>query len=244
MKTLIILTILASFIACSKEDAKHSLMLKYSKDSETSIFNYKIDVINVSKDDTTFIHLDTLLYEKVEQVYSNGDYKIVYGSDDVSDSSGVIIKTTPFGEILYSRNNTSIKNQLDESRNIEKLLLKFYPMLPYKKVLEGETWNRSQVMHTEEQEFWGDLNLNKRFKLLKVSDGIAEIDMTIRSASILSKKMDENIKMDVDIVVKGKTFFNIAQGNIEKMEIKSTIIKTTKEEKIFSQRDMKWNRKQ
>jgi len=243
MKYLIILSILTLFVTCSKQDAKYSLMLKYNKNNKTTIYDYKIDIIDVTKDDTSFIHLDTLLYQKIGQVYSNGDYKLLFGDKTVSDSNSLIIKITPFGEILYSRNTTKLKNQLDETKNIEKLLLKFYPMLPYKKVGLGETWNRSQIIHTEDKEFWGDMHFNKLFKLISVTNNIAEIKMAIRSSSILSKKMDKNIKMNVDMVVDGKTFINIVKGSVEKMQIKSTVIKTTKEGKSFSQRDMKWSKK-
>ncbi len=243
MKALIILLIITTFIGCSKEDAKHSLILKYKNTGDITVYNYKIHIIDVSKEDTTIVHLDTLLYQKVEQVYSNGDYKLLFGGENVSDSTGIVIKTNPFGEILYSRNNSGTKFEINESRNIEKMLLKFYPMLPYKKVKIGETWNRSQVMHTEDDEFWGDLHLNKLFKLISVKDNMAEIEMSIKSNSVLSKKMDSEVKMDVDINVNGKTFINTLKGEVERIEFKSTVIKSTDEEKIFSQRDMSWNKK-
>ncbi len=226
-------------VNCSNNSATYDLGIKFKNYKDPTIYYVDIYSDKIIKNKRKTEKISYKLSQKIKSIYTDNSAKLLFTIDSIVKNDSIfkqqyhkyIIKITPFGEITYMNFENLPENTLDLDIKLNKLLIKLYPMLPYKKVKIGESWERKQSFYYEDETSFGNIDLYKKFKLKKVKDTIAVISFKIKGNSIINIKNHPK-KAKLKISSKGEIRFNIKQKII--LSIHGTL-KTIKNNQITTE---------
>lgn len=166
------------------------------------------------------VKMSNRLPDRAEMIYdSTQDDTPPAGFEDAAAAVGVplsVVRITPHGEII----EREVKHKQPAADSEAPITL----LLPEKPVAVGDTWNEPRTVQVRTQDgATRDIKTRRHYKLAKVSEGVANIDVSYQVLSPVDPSIEAQL---VQRLMKGTAKFDLEQGRIlsQRMDVDERVL--------------------